>query len=217
MICFSGLGVPAILPSYGSTSWDPPLLCWVPQGGVPQLRRSSEGPLTPYRPSRCPSFPRTPIPLPRARLFAPSGVRARLPGAWSLVTRGTSREYWGGGGRASQVPAGPLYVSALFLDPGGTSVPGQYGTQMLSATCATSTTPTMSTLSGLNCTALTLAVYASPPGSPRGSARLASGCWPDFAGRGWSPAGSLREVSAHQVMVILLSQAYLSHGTRVPP
>jgi hypothetical protein len=37
--------------------------------------------------------------------------------------------------------------------------------------------------SRLNHTALALAVYASPVGSPQHDARLASGCWPSSAGR----------------------------------
>ena len=53
-------------------------------------------------------------------------------------------------------------------------------------------------ISGLNHTARSLAVYASQPGSPRHHARLASGCWPSSAGRGWLPAGFHREVSAIQ-------------------
>jgi hypothetical protein len=44
-------------------------------------------------------------------------------------------------------------------------------------------------ISGLHHTTRSLAVSASQPGSPRDHARLASGCWPGSAGRGWLPAG----------------------------
>jgi hypothetical protein len=52
------------------------------------------------------------------------------------------------------------------------------------------------TLSGLNHTARSLAVYASQPGSPRSHARLAPGRRPGSTGRGWLPARSQRKVSA---------------------
>jgi hypothetical protein len=44
-------------------------------------------------------------------------------------------------------------------------------------------------ISGLHHTTRSLAISASQPGSPRDHARLASGCWPGSAGRGWLPAG----------------------------
>ena len=44
------------------------------------------------------------------------------------------------------------------------------------------------------------AVYASQPGLPRHHARLASGCWPSSAGRGWLHAGFQRKVSALQLL-----------------
>jgi hypothetical protein len=53
----------------------------------------------------------------------------------------------------------------------------------------------MSVLSRLHHTASAIAIYASRPGSPQDHARLASGCWPDFARRDCLPAGSLRKVS----------------------
>ena len=45
-------------------------------------------------------------------------------------------------------------------------------------------------ISGLNRTAFDLAVYASQGRLPTRHARLASGRWPNFAGRDWLPAGS---------------------------
>ena len=69
------------------------------------------------------------------------------------------------------------------------------------------------TISGLNRTARSLAVYASQPGSPRHHARLASGCWPSSAGRGWLPAGFQRKVSAF----IASSFPKLSWRTKLSP
>ena len=50
-------------------------------------------------------------------------------------------------------------------------------------------------ISGLNHTALALAVYASPAGSPQADARLAFRCRPDSTERDWLPAGFQRKVS----------------------
>ena len=57
-----------ILPSRVPCSRDLPSLHRVPVGQVPRLRRYYEGPLTPCRPFRHPSFPRVPVP-PVARCF----------------------------------------------------------------------------------------------------------------------------------------------------
>ena len=51
-------------------------------------------------------------------------------------------------------------------------------------------------ISGLNRTALDLAVYASQGRLPPHHARLASGCWPGSTGRDWLPAGFQRKVSS---------------------
>src|SRR3954464_9007327 len=63
-------------------------------------------------------------------------------------------------------------------------------------------------ISGLNGTARSLAVYASQCRLPEHHARLASGRWPGSAGRGWLPAGFQRKVSAYGFP---LSQAFLAH------
>ena len=49
----------------------------------------------------------------------------------------------------------------------------------------------MMTISGLNHTARSLAVYASQPGSPRHHARLAPGCWPALPGGAGYPQGPI--------------------------
>ncbi len=94
-----------------------------------------------------------------------------------------------GDGRASQVPGEPSCPYALFSDPGRSARtrPLQCG----------STAPALSTekathdkyLSGLNGTALGLAVYASQPPLPEHHARRASGRWPGSPGWDWLPTG----------------------------
>jgi hypothetical protein len=71
--------------------------------------------------------------------------------------------------------------------------------------------PTTAYLSELNHAARALAVYASPAGSPRPDARLASGCSTSLAGRGWIPAGSRCRVSG-QVMTSSLPRLGLAHS-----
>src|SRR4051812_20751596 len=67
----------------------------------------------------------------------------------------------------------------------------------------------MMSISGLNHTPRSLAVYASQCRLPEHHARLASGRWPGSAGRGWLPAGFQRKVSAYGFP---LSQAFLAHS-----
>jgi hypothetical protein len=66
-------------------------------------------------------------------------------------------------------------------------------------------------LSGLNGTALALAIYASPGGLPASDARLASGCWPGSAGWDWLPTGFQRTVSeTYSLHLFLPSQTFLA-------
>ena len=90
---------------------------------------------------------------------------------------------------------GDPHARALLSDPDGTSAPGQCGASMLPSAFGTASAPAVSVLTGLNHTARAFAVYASQDGLLRHHARLASGCWPDFARRDWLPAGSQRKVS----------------------
>lgn len=79
--------------------------------------------------------------------------------------------------RTSQVPGESLCAYALLLDPGGTDATGL--TNVVGAASALSTAKAPATeLSGLNHTALALAVYASSRRLPGPDARLASRCWP---------------------------------------
>jgi hypothetical protein len=90
-------------------------------------------------------------------------------------------------GRASQVPGEPQGERALFSDPGGTTTPGHRGVVTRPSVVWTTSAPTMMSISGLNGTARSLAVYASPRRLPGRHARLASGRWPSSAGRGSIP------------------------------
>ena len=56
-----------------------------------------------------------------------------------------------------------------------------------------------SQLSGLTHAAYALPVYASQHRSPDRHATLGSGWWPAFAGRDWSPAGTLQRVSEYAI------------------
>ena len=70
----------------------------------------------------------------------------------------------------SQTPAGPIHA-------------GYSGVSARPPLRVTTVAPAISAISGLNRTALGLAVYASQGGLPLRRARLASGCWPSSAGR----------------------------------
>src|SRR6266496_2177212 len=129
--------------------------------------------------------------------FAPSGREALPPAGQELLFLRCPRpETQDGDDRASQVPGRPPCPHALLLDPGGTSAPGHLRhlsvAFRLSATASASTT---APISGLNHTAYELAVYASCATLAADHARLASGCWPTFAGRECLPAGPRKKVS----------------------
>ena len=133
----------------------------------------------------------------RAGSFAPVGCPARgLPQAGAHWSPGCPRV------RGSHVETtgpprflGDPHARALLSDPDGTFAPGQCGASMLPSAFRTASAPAVSVLTGLNHTARAFAVYASQDGLLRHHARLASGCWPDFARRDWLPAGSQRKVS----------------------
>ena len=82
-----------------------------------------------------------------------------------------------------KVPGQPLCSHALFSDPGGTPRPGHTASRCCLPLQLQRRLPASYSLSGLNRTACSLAVYASQGGSPLHHARLASGCGPHFAGQ----------------------------------
>src|SRR3954451_25405870 len=84
-------------------------------------------------------------------------------------------------------PCVPLPCSQT---PVGPRTPGPYGASTWPPLIATTNAPATKLISGLNRTALGLAVYAPQGGSPLHHARLASGCWAQLGPAGFSlPAG----------------------------
>ena len=66
----------------------------------------------------------------------------------------------------------------------------KFGVSIQPSASTIASAPTKSSLSGLNNTAYTLAVYASQHGLPHSHARLASGCWPALPDGIGYPLGS---------------------------
>jgi hypothetical protein len=137
----------------------------------------------------------------RGSLPQPPGAPAA---GLELVTRCSRRDSprrWRGLPGSWRTPA----LVPCSPTPAGSQAPGRCGAATRPSVNLTTSAPAMITLSGLNRTARSLAVYASQIGLPRYHARLASGRWPSSAGRGWLPAGSQRKVSAYSFP---LSQAF---------
>jgi len=130
-----------------------------------------------------------------ARRFAPVGPdaqpRARGSSFRSPLPEVIHRET----SRTSQVPGEPCCPYAVFFDPGRTDAPGLFGVVGVAPAMSTTKAPATNHLSGLNSTALGLAVYASSGKLPAHDAKLASGCWPGSTGRDWLPVGFQRKVS----------------------
>ena len=81
----------------------------------------------------------------------------------------------------------PLVCLCPVLRPRRTCVPGRLRYADMAPAQRTAKASHDSVISGLNRTALALAVYASPGGLPHQDARLASGCWPDSTRRDSHP------------------------------
>ena len=109
--------------------------------------------------------------------FASAGGKRQTPADRdALVTRvphtpGVSY----GSDRASHVPGEPSCAYALLSDPGGTDASGHFDAPTRPPCEPRRRLPRTICLSGLNHTALALAVYASQDGLLRHHARLASG------------------------------------------
>ena len=116
-----------------------------------------------------------------------------------------------GGGRASQVPGEPHCGHALLSDPGGTSAPGHLGASVLPSAFQQRRLPRLQTLSRLNHTACRTRCLRFAARVTRSDARLASGCWPGFAGRDWLPAGFHRRVSELCYISFPLPRLRLAH------
>jgi hypothetical protein len=89
--------------------------------------------------------------------------------------------------RTSQVPGGSLCVYALLSDPGRTNDVRPYNAISAAPAASTAKAPE---LSGLNDTALTLAVYASWVGLPQHCTQDSLPAVGHSTGRDWLPAGS---------------------------
>src|SRR5207302_10053663 len=82
----------------------------------------------------------------------------------------------------------------LLFDPGGTSAPGLLDASVLPSVATTTSAPTTTTF-GAQSHGLFTRCLRFVTTITRDHARLASGCWPSFAGRGWLPAGFPLRVS----------------------
>ena len=189
----SRLGVPGISPSGGLVARHP-LPSTGSLGSVPPRRRYYEVLRIPSTRPAALRFLRLAVSRSHP-LFAPVAAECNRPWAWS----------WSPGAPAGELPrrwkglpgswGTPVSVPCSST-PAGSRAPGHCGAATRPSVEWTTSAPAMMSISGLNGTARSLAVYASQPGLPRHHARLASGRWPSSAGRAWLPAGFHRKVSA---------------------
>src|SRR5262249_51194475 len=97
--------------------------------------------------------------------FVPAVTRRNRCGP-GVVNRNPQHRLIDGDDRTSHVPGGPHYERAPFFDPGGIFALGRYHASMLPSAFTTASASAISTISGLNHTARSLAVYASQGGLP---------------------------------------------------
>src|SRR5271170_7664269 len=97
--------------------------------------------------------------------------------------------------RTSQVPGEPSCSYAVFSDPGRTDAPGCWNVVGAAPAASTAKAPTTD-LSGLNSTALELAVYASCRRLLAAARNTRFRLLASSAGRDWLPTGFQRKVSA---------------------
>jgi hypothetical protein len=144
----------------------------------------------------------------RACSFAPV-TRKRTVAGLDFVTRWSNRDSADQAAGSPTFLSNPMAPSPCSMTPDGLAASGHYDPPARSPLRTTAKTPIDRFLSRLNHTALVLAIYASQDGSPHHHARLASGCRPSSTGRDCLPTGSLRKVSDHVVLylVLLLPQA----------
>ena len=114
--------------------------------------------------------------------FAPSGRDAQpwAPGSWCSGSRAGNV---GGGGRVSQVPGQPLCPYALLLDPGRTEDARPLRRLDMAPARVINEGSRDEKISGLDHTALGLAVYASSWRSPDTTQDSLPAAWPRLAGR----------------------------------
>jgi len=168
---------PALLPGHGPATRRPLPSTGSPRHGFPGFTGTMErSDSRPSFPSHFVSFARRL--LPRAPVFVtPTKPDAGLgPGVFGSGHPSAACGYRGGDGRASQVPGEPSCAYALFSDPGRSGRGRSLHRAAVAPARSTTKATHESVISGLNRTALALAVYASPAGLLAEDARLASGC-----------------------------------------
>jgi hypothetical protein len=128
------------------------------------------------------------------------------PGA--PFVRCAGRIFQSGNGRVSQVPGEPQRTRAPLNDPGGSETSGQFRRLRSADACVhCAGTPRLRAFRG-SVTRLTCSLSTLDAQVTLARPRLASGCWPGFAGRDWLPAGFQRTVSSYgHAISILHSQS----------
>src|ERR1700677_4477856 len=102
--------------------------------------------------------------------------------AWSFTLATPQSHFTTGNDRSPRFLENPFVPTPCSPTPAGPGAAGQYAASTWPPFTERRRLP-QEVISGLNHTALTLAVYASSGGLPAQDARLASGCWPSSAGR----------------------------------
>ena len=164
--------------------------CPLPSAGsarcVPLLLRYYEALRLPDTPGATLRLLRLALPrLTRLSLPGDAGAISPRPGVCTgFPLRSCRGSVW-----ASQVPGGPSCARAPFFDPGEARNQAIFSSSLLPSADVTASAPHDGFISRLNHAARALAIYASQPGLPRHHAKLASGWWPPFTGRGLNPQG----------------------------
>ena len=123
--------------------------------------------------------------------FPSTGTRGRGPGSWSAGSRAGTSAGAVGPPRFLGNPDAPLPWSTT---PAGPDSPGRLRRSGAAPPRLTRKAPAKNRADGAQYKASAPAVYASRRRLPGRRARLASGSWPDVAGRDWIPAGFHRKV-----------------------
>lgn len=116
--------------------------------------------------------------------------------------------------QTSQVPGPPLYMRAVFIDPGGRSASHRDDTGRFAFASSYELGATDNPISGFILSAHMLAVYASWPTSPSSHATLASERRVRASRAGLSPAGQHHRISGFTTRVtpFIRSKLCLAHN-----
>lgn len=173
---------------------------------VPLLRRYYETLRRPAAPPAVLRFLRLAVPSCAPAFVSSFGpTPAKRPGAfWT----GSPRQFvQDGSDRTSQVPGEPLCAYALFSDPGGTERTRPIRCSGTAPARNTTKAPSDAVISGLNRTALALAVYASQCGSHRPTQDSLLVAGQALPGGIDYPQGSIERFPSCLLHLIPLSQA----------